>query len=150
MLLKTLDLLRTFDWRLMHFIFNLINSLFGILKGLNAFDIINSVLDNNNFVTFQKGIIAISVTLLGLFAITRFVKKIIDSDEIQSSKTIIKEIVKCGLLAYLELFKQIHLQRLKNFFCLEQKAAIPAKTVNLKKKLESNEVNPILVTLKKD
>ena len=59
-------------------------------EGLNAFDIINSVSGDNNFITFQKGIIAIAVTLLGLFAITRFAKKIIDPEESQSSENIIK------------------------------------------------------------
>ena len=81
MLLKALDLLRTLGWSLVHFIFSLIDSLFDILKGLNAFDIINSVSGDNNFSKFQTGVIAIAVTLLGLFAITRFVKKIIDPDE---------------------------------------------------------------------
>ena len=38
MLLKALDLLRTLGWALVHFIYNLIDSLFDILKGLNAFD----------------------------------------------------------------------------------------------------------------
>ena len=53
MLLKALDLLRTLGWGVIHFIYNLIDSLFDILKGLNAFDIINSVSGDNNFVTFQ-------------------------------------------------------------------------------------------------
>jgi hypothetical protein len=81
MLLKALDLLRTLAWLLVHFIYSLIDSLFDILKGLNAYDIISSVSGENNFVTFQHGVIAIALTLLGLFAITRFVKKIVDPDE---------------------------------------------------------------------
>lgn len=104
MLLKALDLLRTLGWSLVHFIFNLIDSLFDILKGLNAFDIINSVSGDNNFVNFQKGVIAIAVTLLGLFAITRFAKKIIDPDESMSTEGIVKEIVKCGLLIIMSTF----------------------------------------------
>ena len=64
MLLKALDLLRTLGWSLVHFIFSLIDSLFDILKGLNAFDIINSVSGDNNFSKFQTGVIAIAVTLL--------------------------------------------------------------------------------------
>ena len=100
MLLKALDLLRTLGWGLIHFIYDLIE----ILKGLNAFDIINSVSGNNNFVTFQKGVIAIALTLLGLFAVTRFAKKIIDPDEGLSSEGIVKEIVKCGLLILLSTF----------------------------------------------
>lgn len=104
MLLKALDLLRTLGWALISFIYSLIDSLFDILKGLNAFDIINSVSGDNNFVTFQKGVIAIAVTLLGLFAITRFAKKIIDPDEGLSSDGIVKEIVKCGILIIMSTF----------------------------------------------
>ena len=48
MLLKALDLLRTLGWGIIHFIYSLIDSLFDILKGLNAFDIINSVSGDNN------------------------------------------------------------------------------------------------------
>ncbi len=104
MLLKALDLLRTLGWALIHFIYNLIDSLFDILKGLNAFDIINSVSGDNNFITFQKGIITIALTLLGLFAISRFVKKIIDPDEGLSSGGVVKEIVKCGVFIIMSTF----------------------------------------------
>lgn len=68
------------DLCIVQFIFGLIDSLFEILKGLNSYDIINSVSDNKNFVLFQKGVIVIAATLLGLFAITRFTKKVIDPD----------------------------------------------------------------------
>ena len=104
MLLKALDLLRTLGWGIIHFIYSLIDSLFDILKGLNAFDIINSVSGDNNFITFQKSIIAIAVTLLGLFTITRFAKKIIDPDESMSSEGIVKEIIKCGILIIMSTF----------------------------------------------
>ncbi len=104
MLLKALDLLRTLGWGIIHFIYSLIDSLFDILKGLNAFDIINSVSGDNNFVTFQKSVIAIAVTLLGLFAVTRFAKKIIDPDESMSSEGIVKEIIKCGILIIMSTF----------------------------------------------
>ncbi len=104
MLLKALDLLRTLGWGIIHFIYSLIDSLFDILKGLNAFDIINSVSGDSNFVTFQKSVIAIAVTLLGLFAITRFAKKIIDPDESMSSEGIVKEIIKCGILIIMSTF----------------------------------------------
>ena len=104
MLLKALDLLRTLGWGVIHFIYNLIDSLFEILKGLNAFDIINSVSGDNNFVNFQKGVIAIALTLLGLFAVTRFAKKIIDPDESASTEGIVKEIIKCGMLILLSTF----------------------------------------------
>lgn len=104
MLLKALDLLRTLGWGIIHFIYSLIDSLFDILRGLNAFDIINSVSGDNNFITFQKSIIAIALTLLGLFAITRFAKKIIDPDESMSSEGIVKEIIKCGILIIMSTF----------------------------------------------
>lgn len=104
MLLKALDLLRTLGWALIYFIYNLIDNLFDILRGLNSFDIINSVSGNENFSNFQKSIVAIAVTLLGLFAITRFVKKIIDPDENQTSEVIVKEIVKCGMLIIFSTF----------------------------------------------
>ena len=104
MLLKALDLLRTLGWGIIHFIYSLSDSLFDILRGLNAFDIINSVSGDNNFITFQKSIIAIAVTLLGLFAITRFAKKIIDPDESLSSEGIVKEIIKCGILIIMSTF----------------------------------------------
>ena len=45
MLLKALDLLRTLGWYVVHFIYDLIDSLFDILKGLNSFDIISSISD---------------------------------------------------------------------------------------------------------
>jgi hypothetical protein len=44
------------------------------------------------------------VTLLGLFAITRFAKKIIDPDESMSSEGIVKEIIKCGILIIMSTF----------------------------------------------
>lgn len=104
MLLKALDLLRTLGWKLISFIFSLIDSLFDILKGLNAFDIVDTVSGDNNFVKFQHGVLAIAITLLGLFAITRFVKKVIDPDEGLSSEGIYKEIAKCGILILMSAF----------------------------------------------
>ena len=104
MMMKALDLLRTLGWGLIHFIYSLIDSLFDILKGLNSFDIIKSVSGNTNFSTFQKGVFAIALTLLGLFSITRFVKKIIDPDEGMTSGQIYKEIAKCGVLIIMSTF----------------------------------------------
>jgi hypothetical protein len=104
MLMKALDLLRTLGWYLIHFIFTLIDSLFQVLKGLNTFDIVNSVAKNSIFDNFQIGIFAVALTLLGLFAITRFIKKIIDPDDGMSTGTIYKEIAKCGVLIILSTF----------------------------------------------
>ena len=47
---------------------------------------------------------AIAVTVLGLFSIWSFVKKIIDPDEGLNSAQIIKEIVKCGALVLMSTF----------------------------------------------
>lgn len=104
MLLKALDLLRTLAWALIQFIFGLIDTLFEILKGLNSYDIINSVSGDKNFVLFQRGVIVIAVTLLGLFAITRFTKKIIDPDDSLSTEAIVKEIVKSTMLIIMSTF----------------------------------------------
>ena len=43
MLMKALDLLRILGWSLVNFIFSLIDTLFNILKEINAFDIVNSI-----------------------------------------------------------------------------------------------------------
>ena len=49
MLMKALDLLRILGWSLVNFIFSLIDSLFNILKEINAFDIVNSISNENIF-----------------------------------------------------------------------------------------------------
>lgn len=104
MLMKALDLLRILGWSVINFIYSLIDSLFDILKEINALDIINSVSDQSMFSNFHTAIIAIAVTSLGLFAIWNFVKKIIDPDEGLSTEQIIKEIIKCGLLIIMSTF----------------------------------------------
>ena len=104
MLLKALDLLRTLGWALINFIFSLIDSIFDVLREMNGYDIIDSVAENSMFSNFHKGIIAIAVTLLGLFAIWKFVSKIIDPDDSMSSGQIVKEIIKCSGLVLLSVF----------------------------------------------
>ena len=47
--LMALDLLRILGWGLVNFIYSIIDTLFEILKSLNAFDIISSVSNNNTF-----------------------------------------------------------------------------------------------------
>ena len=81
MLLKALDLLRTLGWGIINFIYSLIDSLFDILKEINALDIVNSMSDETMFRNFYTGIMAIAITVLGLFAVWNFVKKIMDPDE---------------------------------------------------------------------
>lgn len=104
MLLKALDLLRIIGWSLIDFIYSLIDTLFDILKSLNAYNIIDSIADNTIFSNFHKGILAIAITLLGLFAIWRFVMKILEPDEGLSTGQIVKEIFKCGLLIIMSTF----------------------------------------------
>lgn len=104
MLNKALDLLRTLGWGIVNFIYSLIDSLFDILREINALDIVNSVSNDSMFKNLYTGIMAIAVTLLGLFAIWTFVKKVLDSDEGMSFEQIIREIIKCGFLVLLSTF----------------------------------------------
>ena len=104
MLLKALDLLRRLGWGIIDFIYNLIDTLFEVLKSLNAYNIIDSVADNSMFSNFHKGIIAIAVTLLGLFALYKFVMKIIEPDEGLSIQQLVTEIFKSTLFVLLSVF----------------------------------------------
>lgn len=104
MLNKALDLLRTLGWGIVNFIYSLIDSLFDILREINALDIVNSVSNDSMFKNLYTGIMAIAVTLLGLFAIWTFVKKVLDSDEGMSFEQVIREIIKCGFLVLLSTF----------------------------------------------
>ena len=93
MILNALDLLRTLAWSLISFIYSLIDSLFEILKSLNAFDIINSISNNKIFSNFYSGVFAIAITLLGLFSIWRFVMKLLEPNEGLNTGQIVKEII---------------------------------------------------------
>lgn len=104
MLLKALDLLRTLGWALINFIFSLIDSLFDVLKSLNSFDIIDSISNNTIFTNFHTGILSTGLTLLGLFALWRFVVKVLEPDEGLSIQQIVMEIIKCGCLVLLSTF----------------------------------------------
>lgn len=103
-MLSALDLLRRLGWAIVNFIYNLIDTLFNILKELNLYDIVDSVSENTIFSNFHTGIIAIAVTLLGLFVIWRFVMKILDPDEGLSTGQILKEIFKCSILVIMSVF----------------------------------------------
>lgn len=104
MLLKALDFIRTLGWGIISFIYNLIDTLFEILKELNAYNIIDSVAGNSMFSNFHKGIIAIAVTLLGLFALFKFVMKIIEPEEGLSIQQLVTEIFKSSLFVLLSVF----------------------------------------------
>lgn len=103
-MLSALDLLRRLGWAVVNFIYNLIDTLFNILKELNLYDIVDSVSENTIFSNFHTGIIAIAITLLGLFVIWRFVMKILDPEEGLSTGQIVKEIFKCGILIIMSVF----------------------------------------------
>ena len=104
MLLKALDFIRRLGWGIISFIYGLIDTLFDILKELNAYNIIDSVADNSMFSSFHTGIIAIAVTLLGLFALFKFVMKILEPDEGPSIQQLVTEIVKSTLFVLLSVF----------------------------------------------
>lgn len=104
MISKALDLLRTLGWGIIDFIYSLINTLYDILKEINALDIINSMSSETLFKNFHTSIIAIAITLFGLFSVWNFVKKVIDPDEYLSTNQIVKEIIKCGLFIILSTF----------------------------------------------
>lgn len=104
MLLKALDLLRTIGWGVINFIFSLIDSLFEILKEMNAFNIIDSMAGNTIFKNLHSAVIVISITLFGLVVVWSFVKKMMDPDEGISSSQILKEVAKCGIFILLSTF----------------------------------------------
>ena len=55
MLNKALDLLRTLGWAIVNFIYSLIDSLFDILKEINALDIVNSISNESMFRKLYSG-----------------------------------------------------------------------------------------------
>ena len=104
MMMKVYDLLRSLGWYLIHFIYSLIDDILQIIKKLNAFDIINSLSNNQTFKSFYKGIMAIAVTLFALFIIWKFINKLLDPDDEVSIKYIVTEIIKCGTLVMMSTF----------------------------------------------
>ena len=104
MMTKVFDLLRSLGWYLVSFIYDLIDGLLQIIKELNAFDIINSLSNNQTFINFYNGAMAIAVTLFALFIVWRFVNKLLDPDEETTFKMIIMEAVKRGTLIMLSTF----------------------------------------------
>lgn len=103
-MLGALDLLRRLGWGIINFIYNLIDTLFNIIKEINLYDIVDSVSDNAIFSNFHTGIVAIATTLLALFIIWRFIMKILEPDEGLSTNQIVIEIVKCGFLILMSVF----------------------------------------------
>ena len=103
-MLSALDLLRRLGWAVIDFIYNLIDTLFNIIKELNLYDIVDSVSDNSIFSNFHTGIIAIAITLLALFIIWKFVMKILEPEDGLSTNQIIMEIVKCIVFILMSVF----------------------------------------------
>jgi hypothetical protein len=103
-LLNALDLLRRIGWVIVDFIYNLIDTLFNIIKEINLYDIVDSVSENTIFSNFHSGIMAIAITLLALFVVWRFVMKILEPDEGLSTHQIVMEVVKCGVLVLMSVF----------------------------------------------
>ena len=60
MLMKALDLLRTIGWAIVHFIYSLIDSLYDIIKEINALDIVSSVSGDSIFKKLYTGICTIN------------------------------------------------------------------------------------------
>lgn len=104
MMTKVFDLLRSLGWYIIKFVYDLIDGLLEIIKKLNAFDIINSLSNNQAFKNFYTGVMAIAVTLFALFIVWKFVNKMLDPDEETSFKNIMTEIAKCGALIMLSTF----------------------------------------------
>lgn len=103
-MLGALDLLRRLGWAVIDFIYNLIETLFSIIKELNLYDIVDSVSNNSIFSNFHSGIIAIAITLLALFIIWKFVMKILEPDDGLSTYQIVIEIAKCSMLVLMSVF----------------------------------------------
>lgn len=104
MIMKALDLLRTLGWGIVDFLYSLIDSLFDILKEINALDIVSSLSNESMFRSLYTGIMAIAIAVLGLFSIWNFVKKIIDPDIETTVQHIVKDIVICGILILMSTF----------------------------------------------
>jgi len=109
MILRALDLLRMLFWGLINFQYSLIDSLFEMMQAINSYNIIDSIAENPVFVNFHRGIFAIAVALLGLFAIWRFVMKLLEPEEGMPTQKIIKEIIICTLLVLLStmMFREV-------------------------------------------
>ena len=113
--MKAYDFLRTIGWSIIDFIYGLIDNLFEILREINAYNLIDSISNNSVFKNFHSGIIIIALTLLGLFAIWKFVVKIIEPDTGLNTSGIVKEIIKCTALVVLSvlLFSQVSIFSIK-------------------------------------
>ena len=104
MLMKALDLLRTIGWAIVHFIYSLIDSLYDIIKEINALDIVSSVSGDSIFKKLYTGIFAIAVTTLALFTIWKFVKKLIEPEDGITPMQIFRDAILCTILVLISTF----------------------------------------------
>lgn len=102
--MKAYDFIRTIGWYVVDFIYTMIDTLFDILKEVNAYNLIDAISDNKIFRNFHSDILIIALTLLGLFAVWKFVTKIIEPEEGMNTGSIVKEIIKCTMLVILSVF----------------------------------------------
>lgn len=113
--MKAYDFIRTIGWYVVDFLYGMIDSLFDILKEMNAYNLIDAISNNKIFKNFHSDILIIAITLLGLFAIWKFVTKILEPEDGMNSSVIVKEIIKCTMLVILSvfLFSQVSLFSIK-------------------------------------
>lgn len=91
-------ILRNLGWWLIDWIYGFINSLYDILCQINLIDIIGTMSNETVFRRIYSYVFVIALSLLALFSIISFIKKIIDPDENPSILKIIKDIGLCTLL----------------------------------------------------
>lgn len=115
MIKNALDLLRELGWEIINFIFELIDILFDILRGLNSYNIIDSIAGNSLFKSLHTGVITIAISLICLVIIWKFIFKILEPDEGLSAGQIYGESIKCIALILLStfLFAQISVFSIK-------------------------------------
>ena len=101
---NAIDFVRSAGWWLINSIYSLIDTILEILREINVYNIIDSVAENSIFSNLHGGVMAIAVTLLGLFSVWRFVIKIIDPDSDINTRQIVTEVVKCSALVLMSVF----------------------------------------------
>lgn len=101
---KVFDFFRTVLWYIVHFIYDLIDNVYKIIKELNSIDIISTLSDNKAFQNLYDGIMAIAITLFGLVIIWRIVNKLLDMDDETTIRTIFNDSLKCAFLILLSTF----------------------------------------------
>ena len=157
---KVFDFFRTLLWYIVHFIYDLIDNVYKIIKTLNSIDIISTLSNNKTFQNLYDGIMAIAITLFGLVIIWRIINKLLDTDDETSIRTIINDAIKCGFLIMLSTFMFIQVSDFSiklanytgNIFETSTKASLSSNLLsmyitynpNYKKNKDFKENEPIL------